>query len=177
MAEIYGFTVKDAQGGEIPLSDYAGKVLLIVNTATRCGLTPQYVGLQTLYRRYAAQGFEILDFPCGQFRNQAPESSGEIEQICRVRFGTQFRVFEKTEVNGGNAAPLFRYLKQQQPHDSGGGFKNLLLNLAAPAHAREHGGIKWNFTKFLVSRSGEVAARFAPAVAPAALENSIEALL
>lgn len=175
---LYGFTVKDAQGGDVPLSNYAGKVLLIVNTATRCGLTPQYGELQTLYGRYAAQGFEILDFPCNQFRNQAPESSGEIGQICQTRFGTQFKVFEKIEVNGAGTHPLYAYLKAQQPRDAGkGGLKSLLLKLAAAGMAHEQGGIRWNFTKFLADRNGRVVARYGPAVSPLDIENHIKSLL
>lgn len=177
MAEIYDFTAKDAQGRTVPLSDYAGKVLLVVNTATRCGLTPQYRQLQTLYERYAPQGFEILDFPCNRFRNQAPEDSGEIAQICHARFGTAFKVFEKIEVNGAGTHPLYRYLKTQQPRDSGGGLKGMLLGLAALGAGREAGGIRWNFTKFLVDRNGRVVGRFAPTVGPLSMEAHIKALL
>lgn len=178
MAKLYGFVMQDAHGNDVALSDYAGKVLLIVNTATRCGLTPQYAELQTLYARYAEEGLEILDFPCNQFRNQAPENSSEIEQVCHTKFGTQFKIFSKINVNGADAHPLYRYLKTQQPHDSGGGgLKGALLKLAAFGSKREAGDIEWNFTKFLVDRNGRIIRRFAPAVAPLAMENEIKSLL
>lgn len=177
-AQLYDFVMKDAHGNDVALSAYAGKVLLIVNTATRCGLTPQYSELQTLYARYAAQGLEILDFPCNQFRNQAPEASGEIEQVCQTKFGTQFKIFDKINVNGVDAHPLYRYLKAQQPHDSGGGgLKGALLKLAALGSKREAGDIEWNFTKFLVDRNGRVVNRFAPAVTPLSIEGEIKSLL
>lgn len=175
---IYTFQAADAQGREISLADYQGKVLLIVNTATRCGLTPQYAALQALHERYAAQGFEILDFPCNQFRNQAPEGGAEIAQFCETRFGTRFPVFDKIDVNGANTHPLYIYLKQQQPHDSGGSlWQEALLRLAALGSQHRSGDIKWNFTKFLVNRKGEVVARFAPSAKPESLEAAVQALL
>lgn len=178
MTGIYTFSATDANGQTVPLSQYRGKVLLIVNTATRCGLTPQYEALQQLYARYRAEGLEILDFPCNQFREQAPESSSEIAQICQTKFGTEFPVFEKIHVNGEHTHPLYGYLKAQQPEDQGNpGFKDLLIRLASLGEKREGSDIKWNFTKFLISRSGEVAARFAPSVAPAEIGSHIEALL
>ncbi|ASK26725.1 glutathione peroxidase [Neisseria chenwenguii] len=175
---IYDFTVKDAQGRDVALADYRGKVLLIVNTATRCGLTPQYEELQKLYAQYAEQGLEILDFPCNQFREQAPESSGEIEQVCKTKFGTEFKIFDKIEVNGPNAAPLYIYLKTQKPEDKGNHvFKDFLLKLASLGEKREGSDIKWNFTKFLVSRDGEVVERFAPSVPPSEITDDIQILL
>ncbi|WP_416190885.1 glutathione peroxidase [Neisseria sp. CCUG12390] len=176
--KIYDFVMKDAQGQEVSLGDYQGKVLLIVNTATRCGLTPQYEELQQLYDRYADQGLEILDFPCNQFREQAPESSSEIAQVCQMKFGTKFKIFDKVEVNGENTAPLYAYLKSEKPEDRGNHvFKDLLLKLASIGEKREGSDIKWNFTKFLVNREGEVVARFAPSVQPFEIENDIRALL
>ena len=176
--KIYDFAVKDTQGREVSLADYRGKVLLIVNTATRCGLTPQYEELQKLYDRYAGQGLEILDFPCNQFREQAPESSEEIAQVCQMKFGTKFKIFEKIEVNGSNASPLYAYLKTEKPEDKGNHvFKDLLLRLASIGEKREGHDIKWNFTKFLVSREGEVVERFAPSVQPSEIEDDIRALL
>ncbi|OSI07663.1 glutathione peroxidase [Neisseria animaloris] len=175
---FYDFNVKDAQGGIVALSGYRGKVLLIVNTATRCGLTPQYKELQQLYSRYSGQGLEILDFPCNQFRHQAPESGGEIVQICRTKFGTQFKIFDKIEVNGANAHPLYVYLKSRQPNDrSGHRIKDWLLKLAATGMGHEDADIKWNFTKFLINREGEVVGRFAPTVTPLEMEKEIQALL
>ena len=178
MNTLYDFTMQDAQGNSIHLADYQGKVLLIVNTATRCGLTPQYEELQNLYAQYAPQGLEILDFPCNQFREQAPESSEEIAQVCQMKFGTRFKIFDKIDVNGPNAAPLYVYLKAQQPEDEGGQkFKEFLLKLASLGEKREGSDIKWNFTIFLVNRDGEVVKRFAPSVPPSEIADDIQALL
>ena len=178
MTSIYDFTLPDAQNRPVSFEQYRGKVLLIVNTATRCGLTPQYQELQDLYKQFHAQGLEILDFPCNQFREQAPESSEEIAQICQTRFGTEFTVFQKIEVNGANEAPLYRWLKQQKPEDNGGHvFKEMLLKLASLGEKREGSDIKWNFTKFLINRNGEVVERFAPSVKPAEMADNIASLL
>lgn len=155
---IYNFTVKDASGLDVSIKDYEGKVLLIVNTATGCGLTPQYQGLQDLYDKYHDQGFEVLDFPSNQFANQAPGSDDEIKSFCETRFGVTFKIFHKIDVNGDNAEPLFTYLKKE---------KGGLLG----------SNIKWNFTKFLVNQKGEVIKRFAPTDAPEKIENDIKKLL
>lgn len=156
--KLYDFTVKDAKGNDVSLSEYEGKVLLIVNTATGCGFTPQYSGLQELYHQHQDKGFEILDFPCNQFANQAPGTNEEIGSFCTGRFGITFRQFDKIDVNGENEAPLFSWLKAQK---GGLGGAN----------------IKWNFTKFLVNKNGEVAARFAPTKTPSAMEQEIVKLL
>lgn len=178
MTTLYDFTLPDALGNPVSLSEYRGKVLLIVNTATRCGLTPQYRELQDLYAQYQAQGFEILDFPCNQFRDQAPEPAAEIAQVCRTKFGTTFKTFEKIDVNGPNESPLYAYLKACRPEDSGGAaFKELLLKLAALGEKREGSDIKWNFTKFLVNRQGEVAARLAPSAKPSEIADDLQLLL
>ncbi len=175
---IYDFTLNDAQGDPVSLSVYRGKVLLIVNTATRCGLTPQYTALQQLYERYNGQGLEILDFPCNQFRGQAPESSREIASVCQTKFGTTFKIFDKIDANGASASPLYVYLKAQQPKDRGGHMlKEAVLRLAAWGSKHQAGDIRWNFTKFLINRQGEVAARFAPSVTPEEIENDIKKLL
>ncbi len=155
---IYDLTVKDAQGNEVSLSDYKGKVLLIVNTATSCGFTPQYDGLQDLYEKYQAKGIEILDFPCNQFGNQAPSSEEEIVDFCQSKYGITFKQFAKIEVNGENEAPLYTYLKSQK-----GGFFG--------------SKIKWNFTKFLVDRKGTVCERFSSTVTPEKIEAKIKELL
>lgn len=155
---IYDFTVKDATGNDINLSAYKGKVLLVVNTATGCGFTPQYDGLQDLYDAYKEKGFEILDFPCNQFGNQAPGSNEEIASFCTGRYGITFKQFDKIDVNGSNENPLYTWLKSQK-----GGMMS--------------SSVKWNFTKFLVNQDGEVVARFAPTKAPAALEKEIKQLL
>ena len=155
---IYDYSVRDNKGETVSLSEYKGKVLLIVNTATGCGFTPQYVGLQQLYEKYAGEGFEILDFPCNQFAGQAPGTASEIADFCIGRFGIKFRQFEKIKVNGKEESPLYTYLKEQ---------KTGVLGKR----------IKWNFTKFLVGRDGTVLARFAPTVTPAQMEKDIEEAL
>ena len=155
---IYDFTVKDAIGKDVSLSEYKGKVLLIVNTATGCGFTPQYEGLEKLYKTYKDQGFEILDFPCNQFAHQAPGTDEEIGQFCVLHYNTTFPRFRKIEVNGDNADPLYKWLKEQQ--------KGVLNN-----------AIKWNFTKFLVDRNGNVVGRYGPVTTPAKLESKIKKLL
>jgi glutathione peroxidase len=151
---VYDFTVKDNKGNNVSLSEFKGKVLLIVNTATRCGLTPQYEGLENLYRQYKDRGFDILDFPCNQFAFQAPGSAEKIDNFCRLRYDTKFPRFEKIKVNGRDTAPLYKYLKDQKP-----------------------GRIQWNFAKFLIDKDGNVIERFAPSQKPETLETSIESLL
>ena len=158
MGNIYDFSVESKEGKQVSLSEYKGKVLLIVNSATGCGFTPQYDGLQELYEKYQEKGFEILDFPCNQFANQAPGSDEEITTFCSARFGITFPQFKKIDVNGANQAPLYQYLKEQQ----GGVFGSR---------------IKWNFTKFLVDREGNVVARFAPTTTPEALAAEVAKLI
>ena len=158
MASIYDFTMKDATGADVSFEQYRGKVLLIVNTATGCGFTPQYDGLQDLYEKYNAEGLEILDFPCNQFANQAPGSDDEIVSFCQSRYGVTFKQFSKIEVNGENEAPLYTYLKSQKGGVLG---KN----------------IKWNFTKFLVDKEGNVTERYAPTTTPDKIDKDIKELL
>ena len=155
---IYDFKVRNAKGVEVPMTEYQGKVLLIVNTATGCGFTPQYEGLQNLYDKYKDKGLEILDFPCNQFGHQAPGTEEEIQEFCTLKYKTTFPLFAKIDVNGKNAAPLFTYLKNQK-----GGFLG--------------DDIKWNFTKYLVSRDGKVVERYAPVTKPEKIENDILKLL
>jgi glutathione peroxidase len=152
--EFYDITVQDRLGNEVKMSDYKGKVLLIVNTATGCGFTPQYEGLEALYEKFKDKGLEILDFPCNQFANQAPGSDEEIHQFCTLKYNTTFPRFKKIEVNGENESPLYTYLKSQQKGKFGS-------------------KIKWNFTKFLVDREGKVIDRFGPATTPASIEKKI----
>lgn len=164
---VYDFKVNDDAGKEVALSDYKGKVLLIVNTATRCGFTPQYKELEALYEQYGKQGLEILDFPCNQFGEQAPGSIEEIHQFCTVNFNIQFPQFDKIEVNGANEHPLYTYLKSQKGF---GGFDlsdktgKLLDDMFRKRDANydKNADIKWNFTKFLVSRDGKVLKRYEP---------------
>ena len=155
---LYDYQVKNMDGNDISLSNYKGKVLLIVNTATGCGFTPQYNGLQELYEKYQSKGFEILDFPCNQFGNQAPGSEEEIQEFCQLRYRITFPQFAKIDVNGENEEPLYTFLKTQQ-----GGLMG--------------SKIKWNFTKFLVNRKGEVVKRYAPATTPRSIEKDIQKLL
>lgn len=175
---LYDFKVKDPSGKEVNLSKYKGKVLLIVNTATRCGFTPQYDGLEKLYSTYKEQGFEILDFPCNQFMNQAPESNEEIASFCQMNFNTEFQTFAKMEVNGKNAHPLYVYLKQQVPLDMKTSKRKPWPCIFKKCRERFlNSRIKWNFTKFLVDREGNVIERFAPAVKPEDLVSHIEKLI
>ena len=178
---IYDFTVKDMQGNDVSLSQYQGKVLLIVNTATGCGFTPQYDGLQDLYEKYQDKGFEILDFPCNQFANQAPGNADEIHQFCTLKFGTDFPQFAKIDVNGETADPLFAYLATEKPFEGfGKGLKNVALNTFSKANNKAFGDkayIKWNFTKFLIDREGKVIARFEPTVDMKDVRAAVEAIL
>ena len=166
MSTVYDFTVRDRAGGDVSLSDYAGKVLLIVNTATGCGFTPHYDPLEAMYREFREKGFEILDFPCNQFANQAPGSEEEIHTFCTLKFGTEFPQFAKIDVNGEDASPLFAWLATEKPFTGfGKGLKNAALNKFADMNNKTFGDkayIKWNFTKFLVDREGRVIARFEP---------------
>ena len=152
---VYDFSVLSQKGEEVSLYEYSGKVLLIVNTATHCGFTPQYDGLEALYKKYHDQGFEILDFPCNQFAFQARESDEGINKVCSLRFGTTFPRFKKIKVNGKDAIPLYKYLVEET-----GGKK-----------------IGWNFTKFLIDREGNIVERFASKVTPEEIEAKIEAVL
>ncbi|MCM1268541.1 MAG: glutathione peroxidase [Bacteroidales bacterium] len=155
---IYDYSVKAQNGDDVALADYRGKVLLIVNTATGCGFTPQYEGLQNLYEKYQPQGLEILDFPCNQFGHQAPGSDEEITNFCQAKYDVAFRQFKKILVNGEGEEPLYTFLKSQK--------KGVMGN-----------AIKWNFTKFLVDKNGTVTARFAPTVTPEKIEEQIKELL
>jgi glutathione peroxidase len=159
MGSIYDYKAKSLDGREIPLSDYRGKVMLIVNTASKCGFTPQYAGLEELYEAHRAKGLTILGFPCDQFGHQEPGSSEQISTFCERNYGVTFPMFEKIEVNGANAHPLYQYLKDEKPG---------LLGTKS---------IKWNFTKFLVDRAGKVVDRFAPTDTPKSIGPAIEKLL
>ena len=163
--EIYNFKVMNDEGQEVSLSDYKGKVLLIVNTATRCGFTPQYNELEALYKKFKSEGLEILDFPCNQFGEQAPGTIQEIHQFCTANFDIQFPQFDKIEVNGKNEAPLYTYLKAQKGfsgfdlNDKTGKFMDEMLR-KKDADYDKKSDIKWNFTKFLISRDGRVIKRY-----------------
>ena len=178
---IYDFKVKTREGNEVALSDYKGKVLLIINTATGCGFTPQYDGLQELYELHQKDGLEILDFPCNQFAEQAPGSDEEIHTFCTVRFGTTFPQFSKIDVIGENAHPLFKYLSENTKFEGFG--KNpmaLILNGVVKKMDKDYknnGNIKWNFTKFLIDRNGEIKARFEPTTSIKDVQKKIEEIL
>ncbi len=159
MATIYDFAVNDIHGKAQKLERYKDKVLLIVNTASKCGFTPQYKGLEALNKKLHSRGLEVLGFPCNQFGGQEPGDAKEIESFCEINYGVTFPLFEKIDVNGADAAPLYRYLKKERPG---------LLGSEA---------IKWNFTKFLVDRKGNVVERYAPNVEPEAIGGDIEKLL
>ncbi len=175
---LYQYSVKDVQKNDVSLKEYEGKVLLIVNTASGCGFTPQYDGLESLYKEYKDQGFEILDFPCNQFMNQAPGTDEELASFCQMKFGTTFKTFAKVEVNGENADPLFKLLRHEAPteheDEKAHGFKKVLSDLK---QSFTGDSIKWNFTKFLVDREGKVVARFAPTFKPEDIKGHIEKLI
>mgnify|MGYP000940649258 FL=1 len=175
---IYDFTVKTNHGENISLSEYQGKVLLIVNTATKCGLTPQYTALQELYDKYKDKGLVVLDFPCNQFLKQAPGTDEEISEFCTLNYNTTFPRFAKIDVNGKNADPLFVWLKEQAPEDRGdaetAAFEKKVKLLTM---GRKPNDIKWNFGKFLIDRNGNIADRYSPAFSPEQLEEDIEKLL
>jgi glutathione peroxidase len=156
MANVHDFAARTIDGGEQALSSYKGKALLIVNTASQCGLTPQYAGLEALQKRFAARGFDVLGFPCNQFGAQEPGSEKEIAQFCETSFGVTFPMFAKVDVNGDSAHPLFKHLKSA---------------------TADHDPIKWNFAKFLVDQAGTVVKRYAPTAEPASIAPDIEALL
>ena len=179
---VYRFTVKGRKGEDVSLADYKGKVLLIVNTATRCGFTPQYEGLEWMYERHKEKGFELLDFPCNQFGQQAPGTEDEIHAFCVVNYKTAFPQFAKIDVNGENAAPLFRFLTDSAKFE---GFPQdgklapileKMLREADPDYAKKP-DIKWNFTKFLIGRDGKVIRRFEPTAPLSEIETAVEKAL
>jgi len=159
MNELYNISVKDIEMNSVDLSSYQGKTLLIVNVASKCGFTPQYKDLQNLYKKYQDQGFEILGFPCNQFGAQEPGTNEEVQSFCDLTFNVSFKLFNKIEVNGSNASPLFKYLKHESPG---------ILGTEA---------IKWNFTKFLVNKDGQVVKRFAPKDGESAIELELVKIL
>ncbi len=156
---VFDYSCKNSAGAERPLSEFSGKVLLIVNTASKCGFTPQFAGLEELYEKYRERGLEILGFPCNQFGKQDPGSNDEISEFCQLNYGVSFPMFGKIEVNGRGTDPLYQHLKHAAPGALG------------------TRAIKWNFTKFLVNSDGEVVKRYAPATTPAQIEADIEELL
>lgn len=177
---IYDITVKDAEGKEVLLKEYEGKVLLIVNTATRCGFTPQYEALENLYEQYKGQDFVVLDFPCNQFGEQAPGTIEEIKDFCTLKYGTKFPLFEKIEVNGENESPLYTYLKSQKGFEGFTGSRADAMSAMLEKKDKDYASkpdIKWNFTKFLIDKQGNVVARFEPTAGMDEVEKAVQALL
>ena len=177
---IYDYKVKNRNGEEIPISNYQGKILIIVNTATGCGFTPQYEGLEKLYKEYHEKGLEILDFPCNQFGNQAPGNDEEIHQFCQFKYNTSFDQFSKIDVNGETESPLYTFIKNEIKEDEIEGMKNKVAMKAVEkisSTCKKQGDIKWNFTKFLVDREGKVVARFSPTFKPEDMEERVKELL
>ncbi|WP_423363059.1 glutathione peroxidase [Mycoplasma sp. P36-A1] len=175
---IYDFTVKDNKGNEVSLKKYENKVLLVVNTATGCGLTPQYEALEKMYQELNKEGFEILDFPSNQFLHQAPGTDEEIQEFCTLTYNTTFPRFSKIDVNGDTAIPLYKWLKEEQPVDKTDAKSKLLDITTKPltlGNAKED--IKWNFGKFLIDKQGNVVDRYAPGYVPEKLEAEIKDLL
>lgn len=182
MKTVYDFAVKDRKGGEVSLREYANEVILIVNTATKCGFTPQYEELEAIYEKYHAKGFTILDFPCNQFGQQAPGTDESIHEFCKLTYGTEFPRFKKIKVNGDDADPLYKYLKEQKgfagwdPNHKLTPVLEEMLSKEDPNY-KEKADIKWNFTKFLVNKQGLVVARFEPTESLENVSKKIEELL
>ena len=181
MASIYDFTLKTGLGEDYPLAQHKGKVMLIVNTATGCGFTPHYEPIEAMYEKYHDQGFEVIDIPCNQFRDQAPGSDEEIASFCRMRYKTQFPQMKKSDVNGENELPLYTYLKEQKGFEGfGKGTMALKMNallMTEDKNFKKNSNIKWNFTKFVVDREGNVIARFEPTADMADVEKCVASLL
>ena len=180
MATIYDFKTKSNKGAEVDLAQYKGQVVIIVNTASKCGFTPQYDGLEALYQKYKDQGFVILGFPCDQFAGQEPGSNEEIAEFCRLNHGVTFPLMAKTDVNGANAEPVFEFLKTQAPTEEYSGFKAKATHKMLKAISKsveKDSDILWNFTKFLVSRDGKIVKRFAPVAEPKDFAKDVEAML
>lgn len=182
MKTVYDFAVKDRKGGEVSLREYANEVILIVNTATKCGFTPQYEELEAIYEKYHAKGFTILDFPCNQFGQQAPGTDESIHEFCKLTYGTEFPRFKKIKVNGDDAEPLYKYLKEQKgfagwdPNHKLTPVLEEMLSKEDPDY-KDKADIKWNFTKFLINKLGLVVARFEPTESLENVSKKIEELL
>ena len=182
MKTVYDFSVKDRKGKDVSLKEYANEVLLIVNTATKCGFTPQYEELENLYKELHSQGFEILDFPCNQFGQQAPGTDESIHDFCKLTYGTAFPRFKKLKVNGEEADPLYKFLKEQKGFagwDESHPIYPILDKMLSEAdpNYKESAEIKWNFTKFLINKKGQVVARFEPTTKIALIAEQIKTLL
>jgi glutathione peroxidase len=174
VTSTHDFTATTADGEQVPLGEYAGKVLLIVNVASKCGLTPQYEGLEALYRADKDRGLEVLGFPCNQFKGQEPGTDEEIQEFCKTTYDVTFPVFAKIDVNGPDADPLYQYLRTEAPGDFGpqhGGFYDAISKINPEAGTDD---VKWNFTKFLIGRDGAVIKRYEPPVPPTDIQADLE---
>ena len=177
---IYDFELETRKKEKVPLKNYEGKVLVIVNTATGCGFTPHYKDLESMYEKYHENGLEIIDIPCNQFKNEAPGSDEEIHSFCQLKYKTQFDQFKKSDVNGANQLPLFKFLKEKQPFKGFSGVKGFFFSgvVGLVGNKKEdENDIRWNFTKFVVDRKGEVVARFEPTTSMAEVEEFVKKLL
>ncbi len=177
---IYDYSIVDRNGKEISLKEYKGKVLIIVNTATGCGFTPQYEGLEKLYKEYHEKGLEIIDIPCNQFGNQAPGTDDEIHEFCALEYNTSFDQFTKADVNGENELPLYTYIKDQIKEDKITGLKNKMAMKTVEkisTSTKKEGDIKWNFTKFLVDKEGNIVGRYSPTFKPEDMEADIKKII
>lgn len=181
MKTVYDFTATSNSGAEVRFSDYRGKVLLVANTASKCGFTPQYDGLEALWRKYRDRGLVVIGFPCDQFGHQEPGTNEEIAEFCRLNHGVSFPLMAKVDVNGPEAAPLFKWLYAEKPFAGfGEGETALFMDKMLSSRDKDYASnpdIKWNFTKFLIDRNGHVVARYEPTVAPEAIEAEIQKLL
>ena len=180
MTQIYDFKALTSKGKELDFAQFRGKVLLIVNTASKCGFTPQFAGLEELNKKYKDRGLVVIGFPCNQFKEQDPGSDGQIEEFCQLNYGVSFQIMKKTDVNGAAAEPVFEYLKSQAPTEEYSGLKAKAakaLFKTLSKSVEKDSDIKWNFTKFLVSRDGETVSRYAPTTTPAKMEQDIEEML
>ena len=180
MAKIYDFKAQSNKGAEVDFAQYEGKVLMVVNTASKCGFTPQYDGLEALYKKYKDQGLVIVGFPCDQFAHQEPGSNEEIAEFCRLNHGVTFPIMAKIDVNGENAHPIYKYLKSAAPEETKNGFmakvSSSIFKLISKS-VENKSDIKWNFSKFLINRDGSVIKRYMPTVIPAQMEADIQSML
>ncbi len=180
MAKIYDFKAQTSKGKEIDFKEFEGKVLLIVNTASKCGFTPQFAGLEELNRKYKDKGLVIIGFPCNQFKEQDPGTDGQIEEFCQLNYGVTFQIMKKTDVNGSAAEPIFEFLKAQAPTEEYKGLKakatRAMLKTISKSVEKDS-DILWNFTKFLISKDGETIKRYAPTTEPKDFEKDVEAML
>ncbi len=181
MANIYDYSVPTRDGGEFALSENEGKVMMIVNTATGCGFTPQYEAIEKIYEKYHEKGFEVIDIPCNQFAGQAPESDEEIHEFCALKYNTQFEQMKKSDVNGETALPVYGFLKSQKGFEGfGKGAKAMAMNVMMKKIDKDYKNnpeIKWNFTKFVIDRQGNVVARFEPTADMKEVEDCVAGLL